>query len=297
MPEIDRKIAEHKLSLSADVPPIRQKKRNFGCEKQRAIKEEVEKLIAAGFIREIAYPTWLANVVVVKKTTGKWRMCVDFTDLNRACPKDFYPLPKIERLVDSSVGHSMMSFLDAFSSYHQIRMAEEDERHTSFITDHRIFCYKVMPFGLKNAGATYQRMIDAVFHDQNGRNLEAYVDVLLVKNRSKEGHLEDLRETLETYRGHNIRLNPSKNIFGATHEKFLRRMVSNRGIKVNPEKIQAVLNMNPPRTVTEIQKLNGRITALSRFISKMGDKCLPFSRFFARITQHGTTTVSEHSTT
>ncbi|PKA59350.1 RNA-directed DNA polymerase like [Apostasia shenzhenica] len=213
---------------------------------------------------------------MVKKSTGKWRMCVDFTNLNKACPKDFYPLPKIERLVDSSAGYSVMSFLDAFFGYHQIRMAEEDEKHTSFITDHGTFCYKVMPFGLKNAGATYQRMIDTVFRKQKGHNMEVYVNDLLIKSRSETEHLEYLRETLETCRAHNIRLNHSKRIFGAAYGKFLGHMVSARGIKVSPKKIHAILNMDPPRTVTNIQKLNGRITALSRFISRVGDRCLPF---------------------
>ncbi|PKA62332.1 RNA-directed DNA polymerase like [Apostasia shenzhenica] len=203
-------------------------------------------------------------------------MCVDFTDLNKACPKDFYPLPKTERLVDSSAGYTMMSFLDAFSEYHQIWMAEQDEKHTSFITDHGTFCYKVMSFGLKIAGATYQQMIDTVFRGQKGRNMEAYVDDLLIKSRSGVDHLEDLHETLETYRVHNIRLNPSKSIFGAAYGKFLGHMVSARGIEVNPEKIKAILDLDRPRTVIDIQKLNGRITVLSRFISRMGDRCLPF---------------------
>ncbi|PKA59307.1 RNA-directed DNA polymerase like [Apostasia shenzhenica] len=203
-------------------------------------------------------------------------MCVDFTDLNKACPKDFYPLPKIERLVDFSAGYTMMSFLDAFSGYHQIRMTEQDEKHTSFIIDHGTFCYRVMPFSLKNAGATYQRMIDTVFRRQKGHNMEAYVDDLLIKSWGEVDHLEDLRETLETCRAHNIRLNPSKSIFGAAYGKFLGHMVSTRGIEVNPEKIKAILDLDPPRIVTNIQKLNGRITALSRFISRMGDRCLLF---------------------
>ncbi|PKA57762.1 RNA-directed DNA polymerase like [Apostasia shenzhenica] len=234
-------------------------------------------------------------MVIVKKSTGKWQMCIDFTDLNKACPKDFYPLPKIERLVDYSAGYTMMSFLDAFSGYHQIRMVEQDEKHTSFITDHETFCYRVMSFGLKNAGATYQRMIDTVFRKQKGRNMEAYVDDLLIKSRGKVDHLEDLRETLETYRAHNIRLNPFKSIFDAAYGKFLGHMVSARGIEVNPEKVKAILDVDPPRTVTDIQKLNERITALSRFISRMGIGVSCSSRCFGEITPTGTTTASRRS--
>ncbi|PKA61959.1 RNA-directed DNA polymerase like [Apostasia shenzhenica] len=251
MPGIDRAVAEHPLSLKPGVAPVRQKKRNFGGEKQHMIREEVEKLLAAGFIREITYPSWLANVVVVKKNSGKWRMCVDFTDLNKACPKDFYPLPKIDRLVDSSAWYSVMSFVDAFSGYHQIRMVEDDEEHTSFITDQGTFCYKVMPFGLKNAGATYQRMIDTVFKNQRGRNVEAYVDDVLIKSVCVKQHLEDLREMLDTCRTYNIKLNPLKSIFGSSYGKFLGHMMSARGIEANPEKIQAIQEMKPPQTVQE----------------------------------------------
>ncbi|PKA46054.1 RNA-directed DNA polymerase like [Apostasia shenzhenica] len=276
MPGIQRAVAEHRLSLKPEATPVRQKKRSFDGEKQRAIREEVEKLLAAGFIREITYPSWLANVVVVKKNSGKWRMCVDFTNLNKACPKDFYPLPKIDRLVDCSAGYSMMSFVDAFSGYHQIRMAENDEEHTSFITDQGTFCYKVMPFGLKNAGATYQRMIDTVLKNQRGRNIEAYVDDVLIKSKCVKQHIEDLRETLDTCRTYNIKINPLKSIFGSSYDKFLGHMVSARGIEANLEKIQAIQEMKPPQTVQDIQKLNGRVTALSRFISKSGECCLPF---------------------
>ncbi|PKA49462.1 RNA-directed DNA polymerase like [Apostasia shenzhenica] len=174
----------------------------------------------------------------------------------------------------------MMSFVDAFSGYHQIRMAKDDEEHTSFITDQGTFCYKVTPFGLKNAGATYQRMIDTVFKNQRGRNIEAYVDDVLIKSKCVNQHIEDLRETLDTCRTYNIKLNPLKSIFGSSYGKFLGHMVSARDIEANPEKIQAIQEMRPPQTVQDIQKLNGRVTTLSRFISKSGERCLPFFKIF-----------------
>ncbi|PKA57837.1 RNA-directed DNA polymerase like [Apostasia shenzhenica] len=278
MPGIDRAVAEHRLSLKPGVTPVTQKKRSFGGEKQQAIREEVEKLLAAGFIREITYPSWLANVVVVKNNSEKWWMCVDFTDLNKACPKDFYPLPKIDRLVDSSAGYSMISFVDCFSGYHQIRIIKDDEKHTSFITDQGTFCYKVMPFGLKNGDATYQFMIDTMFKKQKGRNIEAYVDDVLIKSKCVKQHIEDLCETLNTCRTYNIKLTPLKSIFGSAYGKFLGNMVSARGIEANPEKIQAIQEMMSPRTIEDKQKLNGRVTTLSRFISKSGERCLPFFR-------------------
>ena len=163
MPRIDLLVIVHKLNVNPASSPIRQKKRVFAQERDKAIAEKVRKLLEAGFIREVYYPDWLANVVMVKKPNGKWRMCIDFTDLNRACPKDSYPLPQIDTLVDSTARHELLSFMDAFSGYNQIRIKEEDQEKTSFITSQGIFCYKVMSFGLKNAGATYQRLMNKMF--------------------------------------------------------------------------------------------------------------------------------------
>ena len=125
--------------------------------------DEVNKLLTANFIREVHYPEWLANVVMVKKANGKWRMCVDFIDLNQAYPKDSFPLPRIDQLVDSTAGHELLTFMDAFSGYNQILMAEEDQEKTAFVTNQGLYCYRVMPFGLKNAGATYQRLVNQMF--------------------------------------------------------------------------------------------------------------------------------------
>ncbi|PKA67045.1 RNA-directed DNA polymerase like [Apostasia shenzhenica] len=215
---------------------------------------------------------------MVKMANRKWRMCVDFQTLNQACPKDTYPLHRIDTMVDRTFGYEVMSFLDAFSGYHQIQMAKEDGEKTAFITDFGTYCYNVMPFGLKNADATYQRMIDVVFKDQRGRNLEAYVDDILVKSRTLEGHLNDLRETLGTLRRFSLKLNPTKCTFGAASRKFLGYLVSARGIETNPDKISAILNMLSQKMSKDIQKLAGRINSLGRFISKAGDRCSPFFR-------------------
>ncbi|KAL2486106.1 Ribonuclease H [Abeliophyllum distichum] len=187
-------IAQHRLAIPLGTKPIKQKKRQFAPERQQAISTEVAKLLEAGFIREVHYPEWLANVVLVKKPNGEWRMCVDYTDLNKACPKDSYPLPRIDHLVDATSEHERLSFLDAFSGYHQISMAEGDQEKTSFITDNGTFCYTAMPFGLKNAGATYQRMVNQGFHGLIGRNVEAYVDDMVLKSRLAKDHIADLNE-------------------------------------------------------------------------------------------------------
>ena len=156
--------------------------------------------MTARFIREVYYPKWLANVVLVKKANGKWRMCIDFTDLNKACPKDSFPLLRIDQLVDFTAGHKLLTFMDAFSGYNQIKMAEEDQEKTAFITSQGLYYYKVMPFGLKNAGATYQRLVNKMFSQQIGRNMEVYMDDMLVKSKEESAHLDDLQETFATLR-------------------------------------------------------------------------------------------------
>ena len=146
--------------------PVTQNRRKFSPERDAIINDEVKSLLDAGFIREVQYPEWLANVVVVKKKNGKWRVCIDFTDLNKSCPKDPFPLPQIDKMVDTTAGHQLMSFMGAFSGYNQILMLPEEQEKTSFMTSRGIYCYKVMPFGLKNAGST------AGEHDVRGPNRE-----------------------------------------------------------------------------------------------------------------------------
>ena len=166
MPGIDPSVITHRLNVYLSSKPVQQKKRVFAPERDNDIKEEVQKLTVAKFIREVYYPNWLAHVVMVKKANGKWRMCIDFTYLNMTCPKDSYSLPRINQLVDSIAGHKLLSFMDAFSRYNQIRMDEVDQEKTLFVTSQGLFYYKVMPFGLKNARATYQRLVNHMFRPQ-----------------------------------------------------------------------------------------------------------------------------------
>ena len=153
MPGISPAHASHKLNVAPSAKPVRQKVRRFHHDRHLVIQTEVDNLLHNGFIKAVKYPERLTNVVVVPKKGNKWRVCVDYTDLNDACPKDSFPLPRIDQIVDASAGHGMLSFLDAFSGYHQIPMHPPDAEKTSFITPHGLYCYNVMPFGLKNAGA------------------------------------------------------------------------------------------------------------------------------------------------
>jgi hypothetical protein len=156
MPGVPSELAEHKLKVYPQARPIRQKLRRFTPDKREAIRAKLSHLVSVGFIREVLHPEWLANpVLVLKKNKVDWRMCVDYTDLNKHCPKDPFGLPRIDQVVDSIAGYSMLSFLNCYSGYHQISLVKEDEEKTAFITPFGAFCYTSMSFGLKNAGATY----------------------------------------------------------------------------------------------------------------------------------------------
>ena len=162
-PGVDLNFICHHLNVNPSVTPRRQAPRCPSKEHAKAVKSEVTKLKQAVAIKEVFYPQWLANIVVVKKKIEKWRVCVDFTDLNKACPKDPFPMPRIDQLVDATVGHPRMSFLDAFQGYHQIPLALDDQEKTTFVTPVGNYHCKVMPFGLKNAGSTYQLMMTKMF--------------------------------------------------------------------------------------------------------------------------------------
>ena len=173
--------ASHKLNVVSSARPVRQRVMRSPPDRHQIIQAEVDNLLKVGFIKEVKYSEWLANVVVVPKKEGKWRVCVDYTDLNDVCPKDSFPLPRIDQIVDASAGHGMLSFLDAFSGYHQITMHPLDIEKTSFIAPHGLFCYNVMPFGLKNVRATYQRLVTKMFRPLLGKTMSSRSRPISVK--------------------------------------------------------------------------------------------------------------------
>ena len=250
-----------------------------------ALKQETKKFLKADFILEVYYPDWLSNVVIVKKKNEKWRMCVDFTNLNKVCPKDSFSLLSIDKLVDASAGHHVLIFMDAFFGYNQIMMDPIDQEKIEFITEDRLYYYKVMPFGLKNAGATYQRLVNKIFFDKVGRTMEVYVDDMQVKSLTVEQHINDLANTFASLQLYNMRLNPKKCTFGVEVGKFLGYIILQKGIEANSEKIKAILETPSPISVKDIQRLAGLMATLNRFISKSVDKCLPFFKLLRNSTR------------
>ena len=221
-------------------------------------------------------PEWLANTVVMKKKTGKWRVCVDFTNLHKACPKDPFPLSRIDQLVDATVGHPRMRFLDAFQGYHLISLALDDQEKTAFLTPTGNYHYKVMPFGLKNAGSTYQRMMTRMFEPQLGKNIEVYIDDMVVNSKVESEHVDDLGNIFEILRKHKLRLNAAKCSFSIGFGKILDYMVTHCGIEVDPNQIRAINDLRPPQNPREVQKFIRMTVALNQFISRSADRCKPF---------------------
>jgi hypothetical protein len=244
-------------------------------DKVEGARNKVKRLLSAGVIREVTYPARLANTVMVKKSNGKWRMCIDFTDLNKACPKDEFPLPRIDSLIDAAATSELMSLLDCYSGYHQIWM-KEDEPKTSFITPSGTYCYLWMLEGLKNAGGSFNKMTAKVLHSQIGRNVLTYVDDIIVKSTKQENYVADLHETFANFRRAGLKLNPEKCVFGVKKGKFLGCLVSTKGIEANPSKIEAILRMEPPKSRKGSQRLTGRLASLNIFISRSAERNLPF---------------------
>nr|GEZ48082.1 reverse transcriptase domain-containing protein [Tanacetum cinerariifolium] len=237
MTGVPRSVAEHWLNIREGYSPVRKKKRGQAPERAKAIQAEVQKLVKAWIMRKVYYYDWLSNTVMVKKHDGSWRMCVDFTDLNK--------------------------------------LAEPHEEKTAFHIGQGVYCYTKMPFGLKNVGATYQRLMDKAFESQIGRNIEVYIDDLVVKSYTEAEMMRDIKETFRTLSKVNMKLNPKKFSFGLAEGIFLGYVVTPKRIKLCPDKTAVVLQLPSSRTIKEVQSLNGKLASLNRFLSKSAEKSLP----------------------
>jgi hypothetical protein len=199
---------------------------------------------------------------MVKKKNGKWRMCTDFTDLNKCSLKDDFLLMRIDKVVDSAAGCETMALLDCFLGYHQIWLRKEDEEKTSFITPFDTYCYLRMSEGLKTVGLMFCKMMKAILNEQMETNVFAYVDDIVVVSRKKETQIQDLAETFANMRRAQLKLNLKKCVFGIHRGKVLGCLVSMKGIEANPDKINTIVHMKPPRSRMEVQRLTGRIATL-----------------------------------
>ena len=240
------------------------------------------KQLNAKVIQVIRYTTWLANVVPVPKKDVKTRVCVDYRDLNKASPKDNFPFPNIHILVDNCAKHEMQSFVDCYAGYHQILMDEEDAEKIAFTTPWGTYCYRVMPFGLKNAGATYMRAMTTMFHDMMHKEIEVYVDDVIIKSKTKVDHVQDLRKFLERVRSYDLKLNSAKCAFGVPFGKLLGFIVSRRGIELVPSKIKAIRDLPSLKNKIEVMSPLGRLNYISRFIAQLTTTCEPIFKLLKK---------------
>ncbi|GKV13619.1 hypothetical protein SLEP1_g24610 [Rubroshorea leprosula] len=279
MPGLDRKLVEHKLPIVEGFRPYKQPPRRMSAEVTLKVKEEIERLIKVGFIRTCRYADWLSNVVPVLKKNGKLRVCADFRNLNLATPKDEHPMPIADLLVDGVARHKILSFMDGHSGYNQIFIADADVPTIAFRCPGAVgtFEWVVMPFGLKNAGATYQRATNAIFHDMIGKFMEIYIDDVVVKSNGEADHLVHLRKSFEQMRQHGLKMNPFKCAFGVSAGNFLGYLVHERGLEVEKNKGRAVIEAKPPQNKKELQRFLGQVNFLRRFISNLAGKTRVFS--------------------
>jgi hypothetical protein len=277
--EVDNRLLQH---LEPKAKPVEQCLHYFAQDKKGVIMREIARLLDVDFIKEVYHLDWLTNLVLIPKKNKDWMMCIDYSDLNKTCKIDFFKLPLIDQVMDSTTGYNLLSFLNCYSVYHQIPLKVEDQIKTYFITPFGAFCYTTMPFGLKGASAIYQRGIQRCLHSQIGRNIEAYVDDVVVKTRKEEGLISDLAETFDSMRKFKMKLNPEKCTFGVPSGKLLGYMVPRRSIDSNPEKVSAITKMKPPKSLHDVHKLMGCMTALSRFISRLGIRGLPFFKLLKK---------------
>ncbi|KAM1029351.1 hypothetical protein ACFX15_041095 [Malus domestica] len=280
MPRLDPALVEHRMPIKEGYKPVKQAPRRMSKEIEEKVKEEIERLVKAGFIRPAKYVEWLANIVpVLKAITKAVRCCVDYTNINSATPKDEYPMPMADLSIDVVAKHKVLSFMDGNAGYNQIKMAPEDIHKTAFRCPGHVGAYEylVMPFGLKNAGATYQRAMNAIFHDLIGQSMEVYIDDIVVKSKTEEQHLEDLRQALTRMMIHKLKMNPKKCAFGVRAGNFLGFLVHQRGVEVDKNKSRAIMESPSPTNKVQLQRLLGKINFLRRFIANLVGKIQPLT--------------------
>jgi hypothetical protein len=272
MPGLSMELIEHRLPIKAGFRPYKQGAWNFKPEIIGRMKEEVDQLLQARFIQPCRYVDWVSNIVPVKKNMGMIRICVDFRNLNWTIPKDEYPTPVANLLVDSALGNKVISFLDGNASYNQIFIAKEDVSKTAFHCPGFIglFEWVVMTFGLKNANAMYERATNLIFHNLLRVLMEVYIDDVVVKLVGFEEHMTDLKLSLERMKKYGMRINPLKCAFGLTSGRFLGFVVHEHGMQIDPKKIESIGKIGELVVCKkDVQKLLSKINYLRRFISNL----------------------------
>jgi ribonuclease HI len=268
----DTSIIEHKIPLKEEAKPFRQKLRQINPMLLPIMEREVKKLLQAQIIVPLRYSEWVANLVPVRKKNGEIRLCVDFRNLNRSSRKDNYPLPKMEHILQRVTGASRISMIDGFSGYNQVSVLPEDREKTAFTTPWGTFMYAKMPFGLMNAGATFQRAMDIAFVGEKDKFVVIYLDDITVFSRSDVEHRHHLRKVFLKCRKFGISLSPTKSLFAMKEGKLLGHIVSSKGVRIDPSRVEAIQALPIPRSRKEVQSFLGKINFLRRFVPNFAEE-------------------------
>jgi ribonuclease HI len=263
----DTSVIEHKIPLKEEAKPFRQKLRQINPMLLPVMEKEVKKLLDARIIVPLRYSEWVANLVPVRKKSGEIRLCVDFRNLNRSSKKDNYPLPNMEHILQKVTGASRISMIDGFSGYNQISVMPGDREKTAFTTPWGTFMYAKMPFGLMNAGATFQRAMDIAFIGEKDQFVVIYLDDITVFSRTDKEHCCHLRKVFMKCRRYGLSLNPKKSLFAMKEGKLLGHIVSAEGVRIDPSRVEAIQTLSLPRSKKEVQAFLGKINFLRRFVS------------------------------
>lgn len=281
----------HEIPTYPGTKPIRQCLRLVHLRKVVTIKGEVEKILKAGFIYPIPLTDRVSNIVPMTKKQGTIMVCVDYRDINHACPKDSYPMPFIDQLIDDCAGREIYLFMDGFSGYNKINISPADQHKTTFICPWGTSTYNKLPFGLKNAGATFQQEISYTFHDIC-HIVHPYLDDLPAHSAKQSDHPNHLREIFLHFRHYHIHLNPHKCVFCVESSKILWFFVSKDGIHLDPLKVEALLNLPLPASLQQLQCLQGKANFLHCFIPN----CTKISKGYTRFLKHDTPFVWDTTT-
>jgi hypothetical protein len=267
----DTYVIEHKIPLKEEAKPFRQKLRQINPMLLPIMEKEVKKLLEAQIIVPLRYFEWVANLVSVRKKSGEIRLCVDFRNLNRSSKKDNYPLPNMEHILQKVTGAYRISMIDGFSGYNQISVMLEDREKTAFTIPWGTFMYAKMPFGLMNAGATFQRAMDIAFIGEKYKFMVIYLDDITVFSRSDKEHCHHLRKVFSKCRRFDLSLNPKKSLFAMEEGKLLGHIVSAKGVRIGSCRVEAIRTLSLPRSKKEVHAFLGKINFLRRFVSKFAE--------------------------
>jgi ribonuclease HI len=267
----DTSVIEHKIPLKEEAKPFKQKLRPINPMLLPVMEKEVKKLLDAQIIVPLRYSDWVANLVPVRKKSGEIRLCVDFRNLNRSSRKDNYPLPNMEHILQKVTGASRISMIDGFSGYNQISVMPEDREKTTFTTPWGTFMYAKMPFGLMNAGATFQRAMDIAFIGEKDQFVVIYLDDITVFSRTDKEHCCHLKRVFLKCRRFGLSLNPKKSLFAMKEGKLLGHIVSAEGVRIDPSRVEALQTLSLPRSKKEVQAFLGKINFLRRFVSNFAE--------------------------